>query len=132
MFVIGPTGLALGADGTLYVSDAIGNRIAAIADAATRTSDAGTGRDLTHDGFLKRPLAMVNAPNGHLLAINGLNGQLVEIDPATGRQLYAQWIDPNRAQQPPGSGDLFGVAVTPSGDGFYYVEDEIAGLALAH
>ena len=132
VFVIGPTGVVLGVDGTLYVSDAIGNRVAAIPDALTRTSDAGTGRDLTKDGFLKRPLAMIAAPNGHLLVINGTNGQLVEVDPVTGRQLYAQWIDPNRAQQPPGNGDLFGIALTPAGDGFYYVEDEIAALALAH
>ncbi len=132
VFVIGPTGVALGQDGTLFVSDAIGNRVAAIPDALTRKTDAGTGRELTKDGFLKRPLAMIAAPNGHLLVINGTNGQIVEIDAATGHQLYAQWIDPNRAQQPPGNGDLFGVALTPAGDGFYYVEDEIAALALAH
>ena len=110
VFIIGPTGLRLGADGTLYVSDAIGNRIAAIPDAATRTDSAGTGRDVTKDGLLKRPLAMTTAPNGHLLVTNGLNGQVVEIDPATGKQLYAHWIDANKAQQPPGNGDLFGIA----------------------
>ncbi len=131
VFVIGPTGLGLGQDGTLYVSDAIGNRIVAIADAATRTTSAGQGREVTKDGFLHRPLAMAVAPNGHLLVANGLNGQVVEIDPGTGRQIYAQWVDPNRAQTPPGSGDLFGIAMTPDGNGFYYVEDEIASLVLA-
>ena len=45
VFIIGPTGLALGKGGALYVSDALGNRIAAIPDAATRTDSAGTGRD---------------------------------------------------------------------------------------
>jgi hypothetical protein len=132
VFVIGPTGLALGTNGTLYVSDAIGNRISAIDNALTRTGSAGTGRDVTRDGFLKRPLALAVAPNGHLLAVNGLNGQVVEIDPATRHQLYAQWIDPNKAQSPAGSGDLFGIAMTPKGDGFYYVEDEINSLLLAH
>ncbi|MHB1629724.1 MAG: hypothetical protein ACYCVB_15385 [Bacilli bacterium] len=39
VFVIGPTGLALGADGTLYISDAIGNRITAIADVARRLAN---------------------------------------------------------------------------------------------
>ncbi len=131
VFVIGPTGLALGEDGTLYVSDAIGNRIAAIPNAITRKDSAGTGRDVTKDGLLKRPLAMVTAPNGHLLVTNGLNGQVVEIDPKTGTQIYARWIDPNRAQTPPGSGDLFGLAMTPPGDGFYYVEDEVNTLVLA-
>jgi hypothetical protein len=131
VFVIGPTGLALGKDGTLYVSDALGNRIAAIPNAAKRKDSAGTGRDVTKDGLLKRPLAMVMAPNGHLLVTNGLNGQVVEIDPATGKQIYARWVDPNRAQTPPGSGDLFGIAMTPPGDGFYYVEDEVNTLVLA-
>ena len=132
VFVIGPTGLGLGRDGTLYVADAIGNRVVAIPDALTRTTNAGQGREVTKDGFLRRPLAMAVAPNGHLLVINGLNGQVVEVDAEAGKQIYAQWIDPNRAQTPPGAGDLFGIAMTPAGDGFYYVEDEVAALVLAH
>jgi hypothetical protein len=132
VFIIGPTGLALGKDGSLYVSDAIGNRIVAIPNAATRTDSAGTGREVTKDGLLKRPLAMTTAPNGHLIVTNGLNGQAVEIDPISGQQVAARWIDANKAQSPPGSGDLFGIAMTPSGDGFYYVEDEVNMLVLAH
>ena len=131
VFLIGPTGLALGADNTLYVSDATGNRITAIPDATTRTTSAGTGREVTQGGFLHRPLAMATAPNGHLLVINGLNGQVVEIDPIVGKQIYARWIDANKAQSPPGSGDLFGIAMTSAGDGFYYVEDEVNALVLA-
>ena len=50
----------------------------------------------------------------------------------SGTQIYARWIDANKAQSPPGSGDLFGIAMTPSGDGFYYVEDEVNMLVLAH
>jgi hypothetical protein len=131
VFIIGPTGLALGAAGVLYVSDAIHNRIAAIPDAATRTDSAGTGTTLTTDGLMHRPLAMTVAPNGNLLVVNGLNGQVVEVDPATGKQLHALWVDANRAQSPPGSGDLFGIAMTPSGNGFYYVKDEMNTLVLA-
>jgi hypothetical protein len=63
---------------------------------------------------------------------NGLNGQVVEIDPQTGKQIYARWVDPNKAQSPPGSGDLFGIAMTENGDGFYYVEDEVNMLVMAH
>jgi len=132
VFIIGPTGLALGKGGVLFVSDALSNRVAAIADAATRTDSAGTGREVTKDGLLKRPLAMVMAPNGHLLVTNGLNGQVVEIDPDSGKQIYARWVDPNKAQSPPGSGDLFGIAMTPAGDGFYYVEDEVNMVVQAH
>ncbi len=131
VFVIGPTGLALGADGTLYVSDATGNRITAIWDATTRDHSAGVGRTVTKDGLLQRPLAMAWAPNGHLLVTNAQNGQVVEVDPASGEQLKARWIDPNKAQKPPGSGDLFGIAMTPAGDGFYFVEDENNTLVLA-
>ena len=132
VFIIGPTGLALGKDGVLYVSDAINNRVVAIANAVTRTDSAGVGTEVTKDGLLKRPLALTTAPNGHLLAVNGLNGQVVEIDPAAGKQLYAQWIDADKAQSPPGSGDLFGIVITPTGDGFYYVEDDVNTVVLAH
>jgi hypothetical protein len=123
-FLIGPTGLALAADGTLYVSDAMENRIVAIPDALKRTDSAGSGMTITKDGLLKRPLALALTANGHLLACNAKNGQVVEIDPAAGTQLFAQWIDTNQAQSPPGNGDLFGIAMTPDGTGFYYVEDD--------
>jgi hypothetical protein len=125
VFLIGPTGLALGSDNTLYVSDALGNRIVAIPDAMTRTTSAGTGREVTQGGLLLRPLALIMLPNGHLLACNARNGQVVELDPATGKQIYAQWIDTNQAQSPPGNGDLFGIALRPDGKGFYYVEDDM-------
>ena len=131
VFLIGPTGLALAADGTLYVSDATGNRISAIWDATTRDHSAGVGRTVTKDGLLQRPLAMAWAPNGHLLVVNAQNGQVVEVDPVSGDQIKARWIDPNKAQKPPGSGDLFGIAMTPAGDGFYFVEDENNTLVLA-
>jgi hypothetical protein len=130
VFLIGPTGLALASDGTLYASNAIDNSVIAIQDALTRKDSAGVGREITRDGLLKRPLAMVFAPNGHLLVTNGLNGQVVEIDPA-GQQIAARWVDADRAQTPPGSGDLFGIAMTPDGSGFYYVEDENNTLVLA-
>ena len=130
-FLIGPTGLALAADGTLYVSDALGNQIVAITEATTRTTSAGTGQTVTKDGLLKRPLAMTMTPGGNLLVTNALNGQVVEVDPRSGKQLYAQWIDTNQAQSPPGNGDLFGIAMTPDGSGFYYVEDDVNTLMEA-
>jgi DNA-binding beta-propeller fold protein YncE len=132
VFMIGPTGLALAPDGvTLYVSDAVNNQIIAIPDAPTRHDSAGTGRTVTKDGLLLRPLALAMTPEGHLLACNARNGQLVEIDPASGKQIYAQWIDTNPAQSPPGNGDLFGIAMTPDGKGFYYVEDDVNALMEA-
>jgi DNA-binding beta-propeller fold protein YncE len=130
VFLIGPTGLAL-IGGTLYVSDAIENRIVAIPDAASRGGSAGTGRTVTKDGLLQRPLALAATANGHILACNGKNGQVVEFDPRSGQQLAAQWVDSNQAQSPPGNGDLFGLAMAPDGSGFYYVEDDTNMLAKA-
>ncbi|MBE7211533.1 MAG: hypothetical protein INR65_10990 [Gluconacetobacter diazotrophicus] len=131
VFIVGPTGLALDPDGTLYASDALGNRIVAIPEALTRKDSAGQGREVTRGGLMQRPLALVRAPNGHLLTTNALNGQVVEIDPKAGRQIGAQWFDTDKAQTPPGSGDLFGIAATPDGKGYYYVEDDVNTLNLA-
>jgi hypothetical protein len=130
-FLLGPTGLALGPDHTLYVTDGLDNIITAIPDALTRTSSAGTGRVVTQGGLLNWPLAMVYTPAGHLLACNGKDGQVVEIDTGTGKQIYSQWIDSDQAQSPPGNGDLFGIAMTPDGAGFYYVEDDMNTLMRA-
>ena len=130
-FLFGPTGLALAKDGTLYVTDGLDNVITAIPDAPTRTTSAGIGRVVTQGGLLQWPLAMAWTPEGHLLVCNGKNGQLVEVDPVSGKQIYAQWIDSDQAQSPPGNGDLFGIAMTPDGTGFYYVEDDMNTLMRA-
>jgi hypothetical protein len=129
-FLLGPTGLALGANGTLYVTDGLDNVITAIADATTRTTSAGVGKIVTHDGLLSWPLAMTLSPEGHLLVCNGKDGRLVEVDPVAGKQVYAQWINNDQAQSPPGNGDLFGIAMTPDGHGFYYVMDDVNTLML--
>ncbi len=127
-FLFGPTGLALAPDDTLYVTDGLDNQITAIPDAVKRTTSAGVGKLVTENGLLAWPLALATAPNGDLLVCNGKNGQLVEVDPKAGKQLYAQWIDSDQAQSPPGNGDLFGIAMTPDGKGFYYVEDDVNTL----
>jgi hypothetical protein len=130
-FLLGPTGEALGPDGTLYVTDGLDNVITAIPEALTRSDSAGTGKLVTQNGLLSWPLALAWTPQGHLLACNGKDGRLVEIDPVAGKQIYAQWIDNDQAQSPPGNGDLFGIAMTPDGTGFYYVEDDVNTLMKA-
>jgi hypothetical protein len=62
---------------------------------------------------------------------NGKDGRLVEVDPAAGKQIYAQWINSDQAQSPPGNGDLFGIAMTPDNRGFYYVMDDVNTLMRA-
>jgi hypothetical protein len=130
-FLLGPTGEALGPDGTLYVTDGLDNLIVAIPDALTRKDSAGTGKVVTQGGLLSWPLAMVMTPQGHLLACNGKDGRVVEVDPVAGKQVYAQWINNDQAQSPPGNGDLFGLALTPDGTGFYYVMDDVNTLMKA-
>lgn len=130
-FLLGPTGLALGPDDTLYVTDGLDNEITAIPEASTRTGSAGKGRQVTKDGLLAWPLAMVMTAQGHLVVNNGKNGQAVEVDPASGRQIYAHWLNTNQAQSPPGNGNLFGLALTADGKSFYYVEDDINALRIA-
>ncbi len=123
-FLLGPTGLALSADDTLYVTDGLDNVITTIPHASTRQDSGGSGTVLTHDGLLSWPLAIAWSPEGHLLVCNGKDGRLVEVDPVAGKQVYAQWINNDQAQSPPGNGDLFGIAMTPDNKGFYYVMDD--------
>ncbi|MBE1722894.1 NHL repeat-containing protein [Bombella apis] len=135
-FLFGPTGLALDSDGTLYVTDGYDEEVTAIDDAVNRTTPVtrqndAVGRIITRGQLLNWPLAMIWVPGHHLLVANGRNGQVVEIDPVAKKQLYAQWVDNDQAQQPPGNGDLFGLAMTPDNRGFYYVEDDMNTLNVA-
>jgi hypothetical protein len=130
-FLIGPTGLTLGPNDTLYASDALSDRIFSISNASTRKDSAGLGKTVTQGTLLKHPLTLLSLPNGNLLACNGRNGMVVEIDPSSGKQIVAQWINDDQAQSPPGNGDLFGMALKPDGKGFYYVADDVNALMEA-
>ncbi len=130
-FIKGPTGLALGADGTLYVANNVGNSIAAIPDALTRATSGGTGTVLTSGGQLANPLGLALAPGGDLLAANATNGKIVEITPG-GKQVGEFYADDDIGQEPPGNGDLFDVAVNQAGTGVLFVNDGTNVLDLLH
>jgi sugar lactone lactonase YvrE len=130
-FIKGPTGLALGANGTLYVANNLGNSIASIPDALTRTTSDGTGTVLTQAGQLANPLGLALAPDGNLLAANATNGKIVEITPA-GQQAGEYYADDDIGQEPPGNGDLFDVAVDQAGTGVLFVNDGTNVLELLH
>ena len=127
--VIGPTGVGLGRNGTLFVADTLGNRIAAIPNALLRGHSAGTGLTVSRNGALKGPLGVAIAPNGDILAVNSLNGNLVEIKP-DGSQVAVKKLDTSGS--PAGAGALFGLAVAPYGDGVYFVDDATNTLDLLH
>jgi hypothetical protein len=128
-FVIGPTGLGLGRDGTLYVADTGENRITGIRHAIFRRTSAGTGFVLTSGGNLNGPLGLAIAPNGDVLTVNGGDGQIVETSPA-GVQVAHRFL--NTMGSPPGSGALFGLAVALRGSGVYFVDDIANSLRLLH
>jgi hypothetical protein len=115
--VIGPTGVALGDDGTLYVADTQANRVAAIPGAPFREVPARNGgRTVSSGGDLNAPLGMTLAPNGDILTANGGDGNIVETTPF-GSQSDIE------ADGPGGAGVLFGLTVPPRFDGIYFVDD---------
>jgi hypothetical protein len=125
--VLGPTGLALGRDGTLYMASTQNNKILAVPEAATRTTAVSHGGTvLTESGHLKEPLGMVLAPNGNIITTNGGDGNMVETTPS-GQQVAVQTADKKT-----GAGSLFGLAVSPAGNGIYYVDDGENMLNLLH
>ena len=108
-FMLGPTGVALGSNGSLYVAQTLSNRITVIPDATTRTSAIADGTNtLTSGGFLNAPLGMTIAPNGDVVVMNGNDGNAVEITPQ-GRQIAKLTLVSN------GAGTLFGLAITDDG-----------------
>jgi hypothetical protein len=127
--VIGPTGLGIGANGTLYVADTLANRIAAIPDAASRPDSAGRGLTVSEGGALSGPLGLFIAPDGHILTVNGGNGLIVETSPA-GIQVATRQLDSSGS--PPGVGALFGLGVAPGAAGVYYVDDNTNTLDMLH
>jgi len=133
--VIGPTGVYLGMadnrDGNqpvLYVADSINNRVAAIPDAVTRTTSAGTGMTVTSGGSLNDPLGLTVLPNGNIVTMDGNDGFAIETTPS-GHQIAKALLDNNG--NPPGAGALFGLAFV-SGQGLYYVDDATNTLNLVH
>jgi hypothetical protein len=130
--VVGPTGVGLGSDGTtLYVADSAGNRIASISNALKRSIPT-SGNTVSLNGALNDPLGLAIAPNGDILTTNGGDGNLVETTP-TGTQIEVKILDTSPAPPGPnGNGTLFGLAVSPGGNGVDFVDDGTNTLNLLH
>jgi len=129
---VGPTGLGLSRNGTLYVADSAANRIASIGDAADRKSKSWEGKTVSTGGSLNDPLGLAVAPNGDILTTNGGDGNLVETTPV-GKQIAVKTLDDTPVQGAPnGNGTLFGLAVRPDGSGIYFVDDGSNTFDLLH
>jgi hypothetical protein len=123
--VVGPTGDGLGPEGTLYVADTQGNRVAAIPGALFRqTPVGGGGTTVAKGGFLNGPLGLTIAPNGDILTANANDGNIVETTPVGAE------FQPFETEA--GEGGLFGLAVAPYAQGVYFVDDANNTLQLLH
>ena len=128
--VIGPTGVAFDEDtGILYVADSLNNRITAVPAALFRMRSGGPGYTVSRGGALNDPLGLILTRNHHLIAANGNDGNLVEINPFTGKQIAVKLVD-NTGGPPPGAGALFGLIATY--EGVYFVDDASNTFNLLH
>jgi hypothetical protein len=124
---IGPTGVALASNGTLYVADTLENRIIAIPQAMTRTTALpDKGITVSAGGHLDQPLGLELAPNGDIITTNAGNGNMVETTPS------GQQVATTAGDAKSGAGSLFGLAVAPTGKGLIYVDDGLNTLRLLH
>ena len=123
--VVGPTGVGLAANGTLYVADTVDNSIQAIPDATSRTTSAGTGLTITSGLPLNSPLGLAIAPNGDIITMNAADGNAVETTPA-GTQVATATLESMGG----GGGALFGLAIAPGGRSLYFVDDDLNTLML--
>ncbi len=128
--VIGPTGVAFDWDsGILYVADSLNNRIAAVPNALFRFDSDNSPYTVSQGGKLNDPLGLALTPNHHLVEANGDDGNIVEINPQTGRQVAAKLVD-NTPPAPLGAGALFGLIAV--NDGVYFVDDDSNSFNLLH
>jgi hypothetical protein len=123
--VLAPTGLALSFEGTLYVDNSLNNTVTAITNATKRSKAVVAGAHIVaKGGGLNAPLGMVITSSGDLIVVNGNNGVATELGPS-GKQVATKTLIKN------GAGDLFGIALTPNGQGLYFVNDGTNALELA-
>jgi sugar lactone lactonase YvrE len=127
--VVGPTGVALGRDDTLYVADTVNSQIVAIPRALSRVTSAGTGASVFSGLPLNQPLGLITVPGGNIVSVNGGDGNAVELTP-DGVVRHVRTLDTSGS--PAGAGALFGLALTPNQQHIYFVDDATNELDLLH
>jgi hypothetical protein len=123
--VVGPTGVGLAVDGTLYVADTQGNRIAAIPNALFRQVPlGGAGITVARAGFLNNPLGLTIAPDGGIVTANANDGNIVETTP------FGAEFHPFETTA--GAGGLFGLTLSTVRPGVDFVNDTENTVELLH
>jgi DNA-binding beta-propeller fold protein YncE len=118
-FIDAPTGLVYDPrQDVLYVASTADNAVFAIGDAGDTTKDRGTGIVIYRDNVhLHGPLAMIQAPNNHLIVSNN-DSALINSDPNHPSELTEFTKDGQFVKQlsvDPAQGGSFGLAVATSG-----------------
>jgi hypothetical protein len=133
--VLGPTGLAYDREAdVLFVASTADNAIFTVSHAGKATSPVMKGTAVFADSHLRGPLALVFAPNGHLLTANGdaVNGdpthpsEIVEFT-KSGKFIREFNVDP-------GQGGAFGIATALSaerGFNFAAVDDNANDISVS-
>ena len=133
-FVVGPTGLVYDqSQDVLFVASTEDNAVFAVQNAATRHNSGGKGTVIYTDAVhLHGPLAMAEAPNGHLLVsnsdvINSDPNQPSEIVEFTKQGQFVKQLSVDPAQ-----GGSFGLAVNVVGESSFFaaVDDNTATLTI--
>ena len=128
-FVIGPTGVGLGRNGTLYVADTGENRITA----HPVRGNAHVERGHRVRGDLGRQAQRTAGP-GHRAerrrAHRQRRGRPDRGDDTGGAQVAHRFLDTSGS--PPGSGALFGLTVAARDGGVYFVDDATNTLRVLH
>ena len=124
---IGPTGVALASNGTLYVADTLESRIIAIPNAMTRTTALADNGITLAVGRPPQSAARAEiAPNGDIITTNAGDGNIVETTPA-GKQVAVVAGDAKS-----GAGSLFGLVIAQAGMSLVYVDDGLNTLRMLH
>jgi hypothetical protein len=84
---------------------------------------------VSEGGALNDPLGLALAPDHHILTANGNDGNIVETNPSTGKQVAVKLVD-SSGGPPPGAGALFGLIATSNG--VYFVDDATNTFNLLH
>jgi hypothetical protein len=112
-FEVGPTGLVYdGGSDVLFVASTEDNAVFAVQQAGTRTGSGGTGTIIYSDAVhLHGPLAMAEAPNGHLVVSNS---DVINSDPNQPSEIVeftksGQFV--KQLSVDPAQGGSFGLAV---------------------